>query len=133
MNNATNDKEHMNKTFSGGFNIASKDRPLKYYQWGNHCEGWNLVDESDFSVKLESMPPGTEETLHYHQQAQQFFFILKGSAFFEIDGKLTGLNEGQGMHIRPKIKHRIINRSDEELQFILCSQPSTQKDRFNFA
>jgi mannose-6-phosphate isomerase-like protein (cupin superfamily) len=44
-------------------NIVAREHPLKHYQWGEACDGWNLV--------------------HYHREAQQFFFILKGVALFE--------------------------------------------------
>ena len=114
-------------------NTVSKQNALMHYQWGNHCDGWNLVDESTLSVKLESMPGGTEEVLHYHQHAQQFFFILKGEAAFEIEGKIVLVHEHEGIHIKPKQKHRIMNSSDASLEFILCSQPSAQHDRYNIA
>jgi len=113
--------------------IVSKENPLMHYQWGNHCDGWNLVDENMLSVKLESMPAGTEEILHYHQHAQQFFFILKGEAAFEIEGKIVLVHEKEGIQIKPKEKHRIMNGSDAVLEFILCSQPSAQHDRYNIA
>jgi len=113
--------------------IVSKEHPLKHYLWGNQCEGWNLVDENMLSVKLETMPSGTEEILHYHQHAQQFFFILKGEAVFEIEGEIVLVHEKEGIHINPKEKHRIMNGSDTAMEFILCSQPSTQHDRHNIA
>jgi mannose-6-phosphate isomerase-like protein (cupin superfamily) len=113
--------------------VVSKSNPLKYYTWGAQCEGWNLVDQDGLSVKLETMPAMTEETLHYHQQAQQFFYILKGKAAFEIESKVIFVQEGQGIRIQPGQKHKIANRGEEPLEFILCSQPSTTQDRINLA
>ncbi len=112
-------------------NVVSKDNPLKHYQWGKGCDGWVFVDEETLSVKMESMPSGTEETLHYHEHAQQFFFILKGRAAFEIDGIVVMLYENQGIQIKPGQRHRIMNVSEDELQFVLCSQPATEHDRIN--
>ncbi|HTQ63507.1 MAG TPA: cupin domain-containing protein [Puia sp.] len=135
MRRMPNDNEFTNSPFRGpgGVDIVSKTNPLHHYLWGNNCDGWTLVDKNDLSVKLESMPAGTEEALHYHEYAQQFFFILKGVADFEIEGSRITVNKNQGIHINPQEKHRIINGSDEELEFILCSQPSTQHDRHNIA
>jgi mannose-6-phosphate isomerase-like protein (cupin superfamily) len=134
MSDIANDKEFSNSLFRGpGHSVVSKTNPLHHYIWGNNCDGWTLVDKNDLSVKLESMPAGTEEVLHYHENAQQFFFILKGVAAFEIEGTLIMVNKNQGISINPKEKHRIINESDEELEFILCSQPSTLGDRHNIA
>jgi len=112
-------------------NTVSRSHPLMHYQWGDACDGWNFVDEGELSIKLESMPGRTEEVLHYHRYAQQFFFILKGEAAFEVDGKIVLVHEKEGIHIKANEKHRIINNSEGELEFILCSQPSTKNDRIN--
>ena len=105
---------------------VSKFNSLKHYKWGNDCDGWNFVDEENLSIKQERMPAGTSEELHYHSKAEQFFFILKGIASFEIEVK-----EQEGLHIKAGLKHRIINNTTEDLEFILYSQPSTKNDRIN--
>jgi len=110
---------------------VSIQEPLKHYQWGDGCDGWNFVDETSLSVKQERMPTGTAEALHYHQYAQQFFFMLKGSATFEIDTEMLIVNEQEGIHINAGQKHRIINHTGSEIEFILASQPSTVNDRVN--
>jgi mannose-6-phosphate isomerase-like protein (cupin superfamily) len=115
----------------GSTTVVSKDKPLKHYVWGAACDGWNLVDNSALSVKQEKMPAGTSEELHYHQYAQQFFFILKGRAQFQIEDSTIEINTGEGLHIEAGKKHRILNTSQEDLEIILCSQPSTLNDRIN--
>ncbi len=110
---------------------VSTDQPLKHYPWGDGCDGWNFVDEPSFSVKQEKMPAGTAEALHYHKHAQQFFFILKGVVSFEIDTELITVNEQEGIHIPAGKKHRILNQTTADLEFILSSQPSTTGDRIN--
>jgi mannose-6-phosphate isomerase-like protein (cupin superfamily) len=65
----------------------NKYEPLNHYKWGNNCDGWVLVDTEDLSVKQERMSPQTSEALHYHEKAQQFFFILRGIATFEVEEK----------------------------------------------
>src|SRR2546423_13566011 len=110
---------------------VSKYNPLHHYIWGNGCDGWDLTNESSLSVKQERMPSGTSEEMHYHNKSQQFFYILKGEAEFEIDGTFFKLNSGEGIHIKPGSRHRILNNSGSELEFLLCSQPSTAGDRIN--
>lgn len=110
---------------------VSIQAPLKHYQWGNACDGWNLADNAALSVKQERMPAGTAEALHYHQFAQQFFFILKGTATFEIEGETIIVNEQEGIHIQAGKKHRISNTTASAIEFILSSQPSTEADRIN--
>ena len=111
--------------------IVSKYNSLRHYIWGNRCEGWVLVDSELLSVKQECMPAQTAETLHYHEKAQQIFFILKGIATFEVENESYTVLPGQGFQIDPGKKHRIVNNTAEDIEFILSSQPSTNQDRFN--
>jgi len=37
--------------------------------------------------------------LHYHEKAQQFFFILRGIATFEVEEKSFTVQGGEGFHI----------------------------------
>lgn len=112
-------------------NPVSRQHPLKHYHWGELCDGWNLVDQTDLSVKLERMPPHTGEQTHYHEKARQFFFILKGKALFDTEAGRFELQPQQGLEIQPGCRHRILNEGSEDLEFILCSQPSTAGDRKN--
>lgn len=111
--------------------VVSRFHSLHQYKWGNNCDAWNFVDSKDFSVKLEKMPSSTEEVLHYHKLSQQFFFILKGKAVFEVDDVILIVHEGEGLYIEPERKHRIMNKDDFDLEFIVCSQPSSKNDRYN--
>jgi mannose-6-phosphate isomerase-like protein (cupin superfamily) len=109
--------------------VVSREHPLNHYLWGDHCDGWNLVDTKDLSVKMERMPPHTGEQEHYHAFARQFFFILEGKAvFYTADGRIEVLAK-QGFEIPPGLRHQIKNESEEDLVFLLCSQPSTKNDR----
>ena len=109
--------------------VVSAMRPLKHYTWGAGCDGWNLVDTPELSVKQERMPPHTAEAWHYHRVARQFFFILEGTAVFETAEGRAEVGPREGFEIAPGIKHRILNESEVDLVFVLCSQPSTVNDR----
>lgn len=111
--------------------VVSKFHPLQQYKWGNNCEAWNFVDNKDISIKLESMPSGAEEILHYHNHAQQFCYIIKGKAVFEVDDVILIVHEGEGLLIEAGKKHRIMNKEHKTLEFIVFSQPSTKNDRYN--
>ena len=110
-------------------NPVSKYQPLKHYVWGDGCDGWNLVDEETLSVKQERIPAGSSEKRHYHEKSQQFFYILKGIATFEVEQSLITISTEQGFHIPANTKHKICNYTNEDLEFVLCSQPSTKNDR----
>ncbi len=110
---------------------VSKYEPLNHYKWGNDCDGWVLLDTESLSVKQERMPALASEQLHYHKKAQQFFFILSGVATFEVEDKMYRVQAGEGFFIESMKKHRIINQTRDDIQFILTSHPSTNNDRFN--
>lgn len=111
--------------------IVSVNNSKGHYTWGNGCDGWILVDTPELSVKQERMPPQAAEVLHYHDKAQQFFFILRGTATFEVEEKGFTVTAGEGFHIEAGKKHRIINNTADDIEFLLSSQPTTNNDRFN--
>jgi quercetin dioxygenase-like cupin family protein len=99
------------------------------YSWGDNCLGWHLVKNANLSVIQEVMPPGTEEVKHKHLKAQQFFYILKGEATFEYEGKSEIIKAGTGIQFLPGVFHKIKNEAQEALEFLLVSQPPAQGDR----
>ena len=101
----------------------------EHYIWGDHCDGWHLVKDPELSVIQELMPAGTAEVLHFHQRAQQFFFILSGEAFMEVDGNEIELKTGDGIHIRPGVRHQIRNSSRQPVEFLVVSHPPSHGDR----
>ncbi|TCK85257.1 cupin domain-containing protein [Albibacterium bauzanense] len=101
----------------------------EHYLWGENCNSWVLADTIGLSVKQENMPSRTKEKLHFHTNAQQFFFILKGSATFYIDDNKIIVVEQKGILIHPKTEHYIANETDEQLDFLVISQPTTNNDR----
>jgi mannose-6-phosphate isomerase-like protein (cupin superfamily) len=101
----------------------------EHYTWGNNCDGWPLLRSDSLSVIQERMPPGTSEQLHYHERAQQVFYVLSGTATFEVDGETVFVQPNQSLHIPPGKKHRILNNTDADLHFLVVSEPKSQGDR----
>lgn len=101
----------------------------EHYEWGNKCDGWHLVKDAALSVIEECMPPGTAEVRHYHQKAQQFFYILSGEAVMEIEGQSKRLASGEGIHILPGSRHQICNPSSAPVRFLVISHPPSHGDR----
>ncbi|ANH82250.1 cupin [Niabella ginsenosidivorans] len=110
--------------------VVSGEQPLYAYTWGPGCRA-AVLSADHLSVKQETIPAGSGEQLHYHNRAVQFFYILKGTATFEIDQVSFQLQQREGIEIQAGQKHRICNEHEELLEFIVYSQPSTEKDRVN--
>jgi len=101
----------------------------EHYNWGNHCDGWRLVNHNELSVISERVPPGEREIRHHHTKTLQFFYILNGEAVVEINGTPVTLSSGQGVEIPPGVPHQFINNSDGDVDFLVISQPDSREDR----
>jgi len=101
----------------------------EHYTWGQKCDGWYLVEEAHLGVIQEQMPPGTNEVRHFHQKAQQFFFILSGEAALEVEGEEVTLHSGEGLHVSSGMSHQIRNVSNCPVEFLVISQPPSHGDR----
>jgi mannose-6-phosphate isomerase-like protein (cupin superfamily) len=101
----------------------------EHYTWGGQCDGWHLVKDDKLSVIEEQMPAGASEVTHYHERAQQFFFVLSGEAVMEVEGCGIRLAAREGLRILPGVSHQIRNESREPVHFLVISQPPSHADR----
>lgn len=101
----------------------------EHYFWGENCDSWVFHNAENLVIKQEIMPPKTSEKLHFHELAQQFFYVLKGEATFYIEEEKFTVKLGQGIAINPKMKHFIANESLGNLEFLVISNPGTDNDR----
>lgn len=101
----------------------------EHYNWDCNCDGWHLVKSDNLSVIQERVPFGCSEARHYHERAEQFFYILSGMASFEMDGVTHELMAGQGIHVIAGISHMLSNQQQEDLVFIVLSTPPGHSDR----
>jgi mannose-6-phosphate isomerase-like protein (cupin superfamily) len=111
--------------------MITSTKNAEHYVWGKACDGWHLLKSDSLSAIQERMPPGTGEQLHYHERAQQVFYILSGTAMFEVDGELQTVNPCESIHIKPLAKHRIFNNGVDDLHFLVISEPKAHGDRIN--
>jgi mannose-6-phosphate isomerase-like protein (cupin superfamily) len=103
----------------------------EHFTWGDACDGWHLMKQSDLSIVQERVPPGAGEVRHVHNRAQQFFYILSGSAVLELEDRAVHCRAGQGVPVSPGIVHRFANSGNQEVVFLVISSPSTTGDRIN--
>ena len=61
---------------------------------------------------------------------QQYDNLREGKPNSFIEEESFVVESGQGIHILPRVKHYIENRSKKDLEFLVISQPSTNNDRF---
>ncbi|HWO96429.1 MAG TPA: cupin domain-containing protein [Bacillus sp. (in: firmicutes)] len=106
----------------------SKENAL-HYIWGETCDGWHLVKDEALSIIHERMPADTCEVRHYHEKSRQFFFMLTGCAMLEVNGEEVMLYPNEGVEVPPLVPHQMFNRSNEDIEFLVISQPNSKGDR----
>lgn len=75
------------------------------------------------------MARNTSEDKHYHQNARLFFFVLSGTATLEIGDKEVVLHRNEGIEVLHLIPYQMFNKSNEEVEFLVVSQPNSKGDR----
>jgi len=103
----------------------------EHYKWGKDSDGWHLLKSDSLSIIEENVPPNEKEERHYHNESQQFFYVLSGVAHLEISGNVTEVCAGCGIHVPAKVPHQLMNQSTENLRFLVISQPKSHGDRVN--
>ena len=63
------------------------------------------------------LPIGSEVKEHLHDRTDEFYFILKGSATFTVDGISSTIKEGDCILTRKGSRHSLSNVT-EDLEFI---------------
>lgn len=100
-----------------------------HYVWGDHCDGWHLVASAHLSVIQERVPSGSSEVRHRHRSAEQFFYVLHGTASLEVDGATHLLRAGDGCHVPAGTPHRLSNSHEGAVDFLVISTPPSHGDR----
>lgn len=103
----------------------------KHYIWGDNCDGWHLANSEKLSVIQERVPPGRSEVRHFHNKAEQFFYILSGVATLEVTGIVHTINPGEGLHVPAGVAHTLSNVYENDLHFLVVSTPPSHGDRVN--
>jgi len=111
-----------------GFEKVGTDN-AEHYVWENNCNGWHLVQQKELSIIQERVPPGCSEVNHFHKKTRQFFCILEGKAIIEFDTGEIILNRNEGIEILPGTPHKLYNKANIDLIFLVISQPESYGDR----
>lgn len=103
----------------------------KHYVWGGDCDGWHLAASPNLSVIQERVPSGSSEVRHLHNKAEQFFYVLSGTASLEVAGTIHVLRANEGFHVPAGLPHTLSNRHEQVLNFLVVSTPPSHGDREN--
>jgi len=86
-----------------------------------------LVNESHgskhFDFRISSYQPKGYCAAHVHENAENVYYILKGTGSVELDGTRHLVSEHSVIFIPPGVKHAIFNTGFEDLIFIVAASP----------
>lgn len=76
------------------------------------------------TVTWIEVPPGAEQELHSHEEAEQVYVVVSGSALLSAAGDSEDLGPGDLALIPPASDHVIANRGDEALALVSVQSPA---------
>jgi mannose-6-phosphate isomerase-like protein (cupin superfamily) len=59
------------------------------------------------------------------------FIYYQGTATFEVEQQIQIVTANHAVHILPETEHRIVNNGENDLHFIVISEPKAHGDRVN--
>jgi len=91
----------------------------------------SILDRANAPVKNQSLaeaevPAGGATERHYHRESEEFYFVLEGEGFMEIDGESRAVSPGDAILIPPGAWHRI--SASSHLRFLCCCAPPYSHD-----
>jgi mannose-6-phosphate isomerase-like protein (cupin superfamily) len=81
------------------------------------------------SLAEAAIPAGTATVRHYHEAAEEIYFILEGAATMELDGEQREVAPGDAILIPPGAWHQISAHTDLRL-LCFCAPPYRHEDTF---
>ncbi len=81
-------------------------------------------DNANHSLARIVIPTGKSSNLHYHKVTEETYFILKGEAEMQVNGKNISLIPGQACYLAPGDVHQIHNEGEADLVFLAFCAPA---------
>ena len=82
-------------------NVYEEVRP-----WGKFEK---FVENQKCTVKLLHLNPESQTSLQFHHKREEWWKLIKGSIYVELDGEKKTLKANDTIHIPKGSKHRVIN------------------------
>lgn len=108
------------------YTIDERDRE---YRHGDHGPKY-LMKGPRMNFGIVQLLPGEIATPHVHKVMEENFYILEGTARFEVEEETEILTPGQFIHLDPGEKHKISNPGDVPMRMIVTATPTTEGDKY---
>ena len=81
------------------------------------------TDDSYGMIEVVSLPQVPGPPPHYHKDASEYFFVIKGVLDVMSNGSWQSLSAGSFVELPPNTLHTFINNSEEEVVWITGWRP----------
>lgn len=75
------------------------------------------------TITCIEVPPGVEQSLHSHEEAEQAYIVLRGVATLTAAGDSEEMSQGDLALIPPASDHTLANHGDEEVALVSVQSP----------
>lgn len=115
---------------------TSKDEVKKPFCYSTGEQVYELIGKSlssgnanKHSFSHAVIPAFCSSRPHYHLEAEETFYFLKGKGRIIVDERKFDVDPGDAVLIIPQERHQILNNSENNLEFIVVCAPGwDQKD-----
>ncbi len=83
------------------------------------------------SLAYVDIPPGKLSPKHYHDSAEESYFMLQGTARMIVDDEEFTISKGQALLIMPGEVHQIFNDTDSNVELVVTCAPAWTPDDFH--
>ena len=89
----------------------------------------NEDTDGTYEVCEERCPPGFSSRRHKHTQAHETFYVLEGSATFELGDDVFEGKSGDLFHIPPNVPHKV-TAGGHGIRMLMVFSPATTEGMF---
>lgn len=78
-------------------------------------------------------PPGTASREHYHTEAEEVYYVLKGQGAIHIDGQERTIGPGDVVVIIPGQRHKVWQKGEGDLVLLVTCVPAYSVEEVVFS
>ena len=72
-------------------------------------------------VARHALQAGKRSDYHQHADAEQFYYVLRGSGHMIVDDERYPVREGDVIYLPPGVRHRAVNDSDDWMEHLIVT------------
>jgi quercetin dioxygenase-like cupin family protein len=72
-------------------------------------------------VARHALQGGKRSDYHIHQDAEQFYYVLRGQGALIVDGERYPVREGDVVYLPAGVQHQAVNESDDWMEHLIVT------------